>query len=236
MQRAGLHAGAELHRDVNIGRGSDAVSNDTHCFIHHRDQDTVYNKARTLVYSDRSLAQRSHQVERGLEGLVRGLDRASDLDQLHDLRRVEEVAADHLIRTLDGSRQLGGGQSGGVGSEDRVRRADLIQLLQQVFLEIHALEDNFHNEVSVGSCLAVQRGLERAEQLVLVLLGHLLLLDQEGQVIGDGLDAAVEEFLLDVDHGDVVAVGQENFRDARAHVAGAEYTNFHVMITSLSLN
>ena len=69
-----------------------------------------------------------------------------------------------------------------------------------------------------------------------MLLGHLLLLDQEGQVIGDGLDAAVEEFLLDVDHGDVVAVGQENFRNACAHVAGAEYTNFHVMITSLSLN
>ena len=145
------------------------------------------------------------------------------------------MAADDLIRTLDGSRQLGRGQSRGVGCENGVCRADLIQLSQQFFLQIHALEDNFHNEVSISSSLAVNRGLKTSQQLVLVLLGDLLLLYHEGQVIGDRLDTAIEELLLDVNHGDIVTVGQEYFCNARTHVAGAEYTNFHDIITSLSL-
>ena len=49
-----------------------------------------------------------------------------------------------------------------------------------------------------------------------------------------GLQTAVDELLLYIEHGDVMAVGQENFRNACAHVAGAEYTYFHDFITSLS--
>ena len=43
----------------------------------------------------------------------------------------------------------------------------------------------------------------------------------------DGL-AALSELRLDVDHGDVMASVQENFRNACAHIACAEYTYFHV--------
>ena len=44
----------------------------------------------------------------------------------------------------------------------------------------------------------------------------------------DGL-AALGELRLDIDHGDVMASVQENFRNACAHIACAEYTYFHVI-------
>ena len=235
VERAGLHASTQLHCNVDVRRGSDAVSNNAHSLVHHRDQDAVYHKARAFLYANRGLTQRSHQIECGLEGLVRSLDRTGNLNQLHDLSRVEEVAADDLIRTLDGSRQLGGGQSRGVGGKNGVCRADIVQLLEQFLLQVHALEDNFHHEVSVSSRLAVDGGLETSQQLILVLLGDLFLLYHEGQIVGDGLDTAIEEFLLDVDHGNVMAIGQKYFCNACTHVASAEYTNFHDSITSLSL-
>ena len=51
----------------------------------------------------------------------------------------------------------------------------------------------------------------------------------------DGL-AALGELRLDVDHGNVMTCVQEYLSDACAHVASAEYTNFHAKINlSLSL-
>ena len=194
VQRAGLHAGAELHSNVDVSRGSDAVSNDTHSLVHHRDEDAVYDEARALVNGNRSLAQRSHQIERGLEGLIRGLKCAGNLNQLHDLSRVEEVAADELVRTVrNACSHFGYGQGGGVGSEDGVLRADLVQLLEQVLLQVHALQNNFHDEVSVGSGVAVYRGLEGSKQLVLVLCGHLALAYEELVIVCDNGLAALGE-------------------------------------------
>lgn len=48
--------------------------------------------------------------------------------------------------------------------------------------------------------------------------------------------AALGELRLDVDHGNVMTCVQEYLSDACAHVASAEYTNFHAKINlSLSL-
>ena len=230
VKRTGLHAGAELHSNINVSRGSDTVSNDTHSLVHHRDQNAVNNETRTLVNGNRSLAQRSHQIERGLEGLIRGLKCAGNLNQLHDLSRVEEVAADELVRTVrNACSHFGYGQGGGVGSEDGVLRADLVQILEQILLQIHALQNNFHDEVSVGSGVAVYRGLEGSKKLILVLLGHLALLYEKVVVMSDDGLAALGELRLNVDHGDVMASVQENFRNACAHIACAEYTYFHVI-------
>ena len=126
------------------------------------------------------------------------------------------------------SRHLGNGQGGGIGSEDGVLRADLVQIFEQVLLQVHALQNNFHDEVGVGSSVAVYRGLEGSEQLVLALLGHLALLYEELVVMGDDGLAALSELRLDIDHGDFMASVQENFRNACAHIACAEYTYFHV--------
>src|SRR5699024_5666215 len=41
MERAGLHASAVLHSDIDVGRGSQTVSVDTDCLVHHRDEDAV---------------------------------------------------------------------------------------------------------------------------------------------------------------------------------------------------
>ena len=123
-----------------------------------------------------------------------------------------------------------------MGSEDGVSGADLVQILQQVLLQIHALQNNFHDEVSIGSVLAVNRGLEGSEQLVLALCGHLALAYEELVIVCDNGLAALGELRLDVDHGNVMTCVQEYLSDACAHVASAEYTNFHAKINlSLSL-
>ena len=46
----------------------------------------------------RELALRERELRAGLERLVARRDRADDLDELHDLRRVEVVQAEELRR------------------------------------------------------------------------------------------------------------------------------------------
>ena len=235
VKRAGLHAGAQLHCAVNVFRRSDAVCNNTHCFVHHRDEHAVYNEARTLVDGNRGLAEALHQLESGGEGLFRGLHCMNNLNQLHDLRRVEEVAADEAGCTMRNSgSHFGDRHSRSVGCEDRMRRADVVQLTEQVLLQIHALQNNLHDEVSIGSGLAVGRGLELGKKLILAALLHLALLDQEVEVACDTRYTTLKELILYVDQGNVVIVSHKDLSDARAHVAGAEYTNIHVTILPIS--
>ena len=75
-----------------------------------------------------------------------------------------------------------------------------------------------------------------AQQISNALCGHLFLANQEIQVALNALYAASKELVLDVDHSYFVIMGQENFCDARTHIAGAEYTNFHVTLSPLTID
>ena len=70
VQRTGLHARAVLHCNINVAWRSKTVGIDADCFVHHRNQDTVYNKARTFMYSDRSFIKLGHQVKCKVEGFI----------------------------------------------------------------------------------------------------------------------------------------------------------------------
>ncbi len=70
-------------------------------------------------------------------------------------------------RCLDAGSHLGDGQTGSVGSENGVRQGRSCQILEQILLQIHALQkDNFHDEVSVRQRPCGQPRSWGSEQLV----------------------------------------------------------------------
>ena len=104
----------------------------------------------------RSPITTGHLVQGGGERLqvvdhvLLGDDRADQLDQLLHRRRVEEVHADDLAGAPGAHRQLGDRQRRGVGREDRVGPADLVQLGEHLGLELQALRDRLDHQVGVG--------------------------------------------------------------------------------------
>ena len=229
VQRAGLQASTQLHSQVDVRRGSDAVSVDADCFVDHRDQDTVNNEACALVDSNRSLAQLLHQVKGKFEGLIIGQHGTGNFYQLHDMCRVEEVNADYLGCTA-GNRTCDfcDGQSRGVGTNDAVLVQNAIQILQQIFLQIHSFQNNFHDELGAGSILTVDRQGQVCHCGIHFLLSHLAALDSASQVAFDTLLTAFTELFLDINHGNSMASLQKYFCNAGPHVACAKYSNLHI--------
>jgi hypothetical protein len=60
---------------------------------------------------------------------------------------------DDLVRSPNDCRKLGDAERRGIGSQDRVRRADFIQLSKNLLLEVEIFRDGLDDEVSVFSCL-----------------------------------------------------------------------------------
>ena len=78
--------------------------------------------------------------QRGGPRAFRGVHRRHHLDQLHDLRGVEEVQADHVSRARRGRGELDHREAARRRGEDRPRREDLvqIQLNEQLIVELYS--------------------------------------------------------------------------------------------------
>ena len=113
----------------------------------HGDQDAVDHKASSLVDLNRALADGNGDLLDLLNGLGGGVAAGDDLDQLHAVSRVEEVHTDQ--GTGQALADLGDGQRGGVGSEDALGLADLIQLAESGLLDLHILESSLNDEVTI---------------------------------------------------------------------------------------
>ncbi len=234
VERTGLHAGAVLHSQIDVGRSRNAFCIDADCFVHHRDQDAVYNEARTLVDMDRSLAEGFHQLVSLAIGILRGLHAAGNLNQLHDVSRIEEMAADDLVRTIRNCvGDLSDGECRGVGADDAVLRQNGVELFEKLFLQIHSLQNNFHDKLRAGSILAVDRQGQVCQAGIHLLLRHLASLNGACEVAFDAASAAFTELLLDVNQRNSVTSLQKNFRNTGTHVACAKYSNFHLILSPI---
>ena len=238
VKRAGTQTSAQLHSQVNVGRGSDAVSVDADCLVNHRDQDTVYNEACALVNSDRGLAERLHQLIGGLKCLVVGQHRTGNLNQLHDVSRVEEVYADNLCCTCRNSAcNFCDGQRRSVGTNDAVLVKNGIQILQQVFLQIHSLQNNFHDELGTSCVLTVDGQGQVCQCSIHFFLCHLAALYSTCEVALNTLLTAFAELFLDIDHRNRMTGLQEYFCNTGTHVTCAKYRNLHYFnLLYLSIN
>ena len=154
-----------------------------------------------------------------------GDDGADDLDEVLHGRGVEEVDADDPAGLGVGRGDLGDAQRGGVGREHRVVADDAVEQPEDRLLDLERLHHGLDDEVGHGEVLHVGGEGDPAQQLGLLLLGHLLALHRAPggvlEVLAAALDAAVVE--LDADHG--VAVAGEDLGDAGAHGAQADHAD-----------
>src|SRR5438132_4879057 len=101
------------------------------------------------LHQDRPLAdalRELNQERRRLRGGVRALHH---FDHLHDHRRVEVVEVRDLPRTLGGVRHQARDECGGVGRKDRSRRAESIELGEDLSLHRDVLDDRLDGEVRI---------------------------------------------------------------------------------------
>ena len=146
-ERAHRQAAAQPHRRVDVLAGGVAVLEHRDGVVEVAEQQRVGDEAGPVADGHVDLAQPLGQRLDVLDDLGLGDDGAHHLDQLHDRRGVEEVHADDLARPAGGDRDLGDRQGRGVGRQDGVRRADPVQLGEDLGLELHALGHGLDDQV-----------------------------------------------------------------------------------------
>jgi len=111
--------------------------------------------------------------------------------------RVEEVEAHEPPRVLEGGRNLGDRETGGVRREDGVRGRHAFGLAEHGLLELDVLGDRLDHEVG-GSCrvLEVRRPLDAVERRLPLLGCHLVPFDPAAEVLVDGVDAVIDHVLV----------------------------------------
>ena len=215
---------AEHHGLVDILDRGNAGLDQADGLVDHRDQDLVDDEARSLSDLDRLLADLLGEVVDEVEGLLRGVGAADDLNELHAGHGVEEVHADDGV--LEAETHLGDRQRRGVGREDGALLAHLVELAEELTLGVHVLRHALDDEVGVrrGRLLLDE---DVVQDGVLGLFGHLALLDALLQGSGELILVALSGSDAGSVHQSGVALGREDLSDAAAHGAGAENCNFH---------
>ena len=216
--------GAEHHGLVDVLNGGNAGLDQADGLVDHGDQDLVDDETGSLGDLNGLLADLLGEVVDEVEGLLRGVSAADNLNELHAGHGVEEVHADDGV--LEAETHLGDGQRRGVGGEDGALLAHLIELAEQLALGAHLFLDALDDEVSVsGGGLLLDEDV--VEDLVLGLFGHLALLDALLQGSGELILVALSGSDAGSVHQSGVALGREDLSDAAAHGTGAENCNFH---------
>ena len=130
---------------------------------------------------------------------------------------------------LEAVAHLGDRQRGGVGSEDGLGLAQLVQLAEQLLLGSHVFLDALDDEIRVGAGgLLLHQDV--GQQSVHSLLGHLALGHALGQRSSQLILVLLSGSHRACIHQGSVALSRENLSNAAAHGAGAENRYFHVIV------
>ncbi len=157
-----------------------------------------------------------------IEGGLRGLEAADDLDELHDRDWIEEVHADDLLGALGLSGEFGDGDGAGVGGEDDLGFQGVVEIPEEGGLYLEALGGGLDGEVGGGEVADVGGGGDAGASFVGLQLGELFLGYFAGEVLLDGCETTVERGLVDVIEENVEARAGGDVGDAVAHGSGAE--------------
>src|SRR3989454_586550 len=102
-----------------------------------------------LLHQDRPLADALCELDQERRRLNGGVRALHDLDHLHDHRRVEVVEVRDLRRALRRVRDQARDEGGGVGRKDRPRRAQSIELGEDLSLHREVLDDRLDRQVRI---------------------------------------------------------------------------------------
>ena len=133
--------------------------------------------------------------------------------------------AQHLLGALGGGGDGGDGDGGGVGSQDGLRLADLVELLEDALLDVQNLDGSLYHQVAVLGIGQLQGEGDPGEHVVLLLLGDLALGDLLLQVLLQHALAPLNESVGDVADENGLASLSENLSDPHTHGAGAQHHN-----------
>ena len=159
----------------------------------------------------------------GGQDVLTGLGATHYLEQPHDVGRTEEMQTDHVLRAFGKGRDLVHVQRGRVGRKDGTGLHHSVERLEHLLLDTHFLEHRFNHQIGVAKGLVVQGGRQQCHALLVLVLLELALLDLGLVVFADRGHAAVQCFLLHLQHRDRDTGIEEVHRDATAHGACTDH-------------
>src|SRR6185503_2152354 len=131
----------------------------------------------------------------------------------------EEMQAREPVRPLRRGGDLDDGEAGGVRREDRRGRAHLVELLEDLLLRVHDLDNGFDDQIAVAEVREGGGAADAAARLLRVLLGNLAGFHDAGQRTVDAREATLDELLIDLARQHVETGHSAHLRDAGAHLS-----------------
>ena len=191
---------AERHARVDGGRLQPRLLEQPDRAEQVREEQPVHDEAGDVRDLDGNLLERLAQGDRPRAGVVGGLGREGELDELHAGDRVEDVEADEAVgppgrlrERLDRERRRG-------GRDDRVAGQQLVELGEVGRLRVGVLDDRLDDERRARQLRQIGVDLDA----VLVVVGEL----------GDALVRALRRRLAARPQGDLSVLDRDS-REAR---------------------
>jgi hypothetical protein len=158
------------------------------------------------------------------ESCIAGCFAPDNFEQAHDVCGTEEMRPDDKLRPMSRGSDLVNVQRGGIAGENGSGLADLVELGKDFFLQRHAFENRFDDQIHARKSVQAQGWLDELESLVHKLLGEAAAFDGVGVILLDIRDAAIERGLICLlDQYWNTRVG-EHHGNPGAHRASANHT------------
>mmetsp|Transcript_104411 Transcript_104411/g.300528 ORF Transcript_104411/g.300528 Transcript_104411/m.300528 type:complete len:659 (+) Transcript_104411:466-2442(+) len=187
-----------------------------------RRQHPIPHEAVAIADQDGLLVEQLPEGHACRDRLVAGLGRPDVLEELHHMRRREEVGAHAPARVLEHGGDVVDVQAAGVRADQGVGLRVLVQREEDLLLQVHDLRDGLDDEVAILELTVVQRGLDLRQILLGLRLRQATALHLAHPNARDRLHARIEPFLLRVLQHHLHALLHTTDRDAAAHQPGAQ--------------
>ena len=221
--------GTQHHALVDVLGTGDAIGQDAHSLVNHRDKDTVNDKTRSLVNGDGGLADFGCQVNDALGSFLAGELALDDLNESHAVGRIEEVATDELSGTAGASGNLGNRERRRVGSENGLGLADLVKFHEHILLQLHVLDCSLDNEVCIGEVGIISRRGDVGQDSLHGVLGDFALFHEFVIPLGNRSHSLVQTLLGAALHN-YGHLGGKSLDDTLSHRTCSNNANFHNLI------
>src|SRR5262252_2286056 len=147
---------------------------------------------------------------------------AHDFQQLHHVRRAEEVHADDVCRAARHSGDPVEIERRGVARENCTLLRNLVELAEYLLLDLDVFEYRLDDEVRIGDIVVGKRRREQCHAALERLRGELAPLERALVVPADRRHTLVKHLFIHLEQGDRNAGAKKIHRDTAAHRAGTD--------------
>jgi hypothetical protein len=218
-QRAHRMVEAELRDRVDRLGLRDALHQRVGGLVDERHQDPVRDEAGKVARLGGRLAKLAGELHDRRRRLVRRLEPTDDFDQPHHGHRVEEVHADHPVRSAGGGGQRRDRDGRRVGGQERLAGESLVCAPEHVFLHRGVLDHRLDHQLRRDDVVRRLDPLQHLAGIRSALLGQLSEASlHRRECLVDGARRCVVE-------QDAAAGRGDDLSDAAAHLTRADDEN-----------